>query len=285
MGKFLQILALLFFLSIPFSLKGQPQTIVDKLVREYRPNSYWLTLRYDQYFKSGSFFFIENNNRFQKDADYLLNSFFLNSMHRTFLMAGYEYKAAEKWYVGISGKYILDANRNQPNNRYFYTRANISHRGNFLKMKFIKEIALEHNNKLNKPDNPAVFIQNEGRFSFAPALVKKINIVERPLFIILNYRAFIFFDFNNDGFSPYNKRKFDKTELRFELDYRISNKVLLSLFAIRDTDYSYRIASYDMNMNVIKEEARVNYVTPTFGLSINLTIDAPEDFIPGFPIK
>ena len=45
-------------------------------------------------------------------------------------MGGYEYKASNKWYFGLSEKYVITAYENN-----FYTRGNISHRGDFLKIK------------------------------------------------------------------------------------------------------------------------------------------------------
>lgn len=281
MRRIFLLIAFLGALSSPFigHSQNQNQNLVDNLDKEYNPTSFWLALRYDQYLKSGSFFFLENNNRFQKGAQYLGSSFPLNSIYRTYFMLGYEHKAAEKWYFGLSEKYLINSFE-----KNFFTRINISHRGNVAKMKFIKEVALEHVSR-PKSDNPNILIQNEGRFSFAPSLVKKVELMGRPLFLILHYRAYIMFDFNSDGLSFYDKRKFDKTELRVEMDYRISDKVLLSLFAIRDTDYTYRLATYGAAMNVIKEEARVNKITPTFGVSLNMVLNAPEDFLPGFPIK
>jgi hypothetical protein len=85
------------------------------------------------------------------------------------------------------------------------------------------------------------------------------------------------FDFKNDGSSNYDTRYIDNTRLRFEIDYQIAKSLVLSLFAIRDTQYSYRVN--------LGDEARVNRITPTFGLGINFIMNSPEDYIPGFPIK
>lgn len=281
MRRFFRFSILLLVITSPFLCKGQ--NVADKIVKEYRPNAWRLTLRYDHYLKTGSFFFFENNNRFNQQPT-LGNSFPFN-IHRTYLMAGYEQKAAEKWYLGISEKYVVEANFKMPHHKYLYTRLNVSHRGNLLKMKFIKEVALEHIHNLKKSDNPNIIIENRGRLSLSPSLVKQFKVNGRALYLILNYRAYLLFDFNNDGMSSYDKRKIDKTRLRVEVDYRISDKILFSLFAIRDTDYSYRLSQFDQFNNMTVEEARVNRITPTFGMSINFTMNAPEDFLPGFPIK
>jgi hypothetical protein len=272
---FLIIFLIAFLFS--FSSKGQ-QNISEKLVKQYESNSRWLTLRYDHYLKSGSFFYFENNNRFNQEP-VLGKTFPFNSIYRLYLLGGYEHKASEKWYMGASGKYVVNPFENN-----FFTRANISHRGDFRKMKFIKEVAFEHISR-PKSDNPHIIIQNEGRFSFSSSLVKEIKIKERPLFIILAYRAYMLFDFNNDDNSAYDTRLVDKTRLRLEVSYKFTDRMLVSLFAIRDTDYSYRQSSFDQFQNMIVEEARVNRITPVLGLGFNFVMNAPEDFLPGYPAK
>lgn len=255
------------------------QNVTDNLVRMYQPNSYRIIARADHYLKTGSFVFLENESqfkRYERSDIYLGNSFPFRNMSRNHIIFGYEHKAGEKWYAGGSVKYIF-----APDENNFFSRVNISHRGDVFKLKFIKEAALEHVAR-PRSDNPYIIIQNYGRFSFAPSLVKKVNVFSKPLFLILHYRAFLLFDFNNDGIGAYKNRKIDRTELRVEADYRISDKIILSLFGIRETDYSYRI---ETNGSFLIPEARVNKVTPAFGISINFVMNAPEDYIPGFPVK
>ncbi|MBX9851414.1 MAG: hypothetical protein K2X86_06600 [Cytophagaceae bacterium] len=258
------------------------QNISDKLVKQSQPTSYWTTFRFDYYLKSGSFFFVENNNRFNIGNDRQFpvgNTFPFNSIYRTYILAGYEHKASEKWYLGLSEKFVI-----LPFRKSLYTRVNISHRGKLSKLKFVKEAAFEHLNH-SKSNNPNIIIENEGRVSFSPALIKELSLKEKPLYIILAYRAYMLFDFNKDSFSSYDKRVIDKTRLRFELAYKISENWMLSLFTMRDTDYSYQLQQTDISGNILVEEARVNKVTPTFGLTVNFLLNSPEDYIPGFPIK
>ena len=256
------------FFACPLFANGQQ--IADALEKTYMPNIYWFNLRYDHYLKSGSFLFLENNTR-------LSHSF--NTVTRFYFLAGYEHKASERWYLGLSEKLVVipgNTAYSSMSYQYMYTRANISHRGHIGKLKFIKELALEHLHDMTKYNNPNLVIENKGRISFAPSLVKEISVKGKPLFLIFHYRAFILFDFNNDQRSAYGERFFDKTRLRLELDYKISPRLLLSVFAIRDTDYYYR--QYG-------DEARINRITPTYGLGINILTNAPQDFLPGFPIK
>jgi len=263
------------------------QRVTDHLVRFYEPNSYWLTLRADYYFKSGSFIYFENNSRFgsagYSSDDYRIpigvHTFPFNKIYRMYFMGGFEYKASENWYLGGSEKIVLIPGRNS-----FYSRINISHRGKLLKLRFIKEAALEHL-KYPGSKNPNSPVYNEGRVSFSASLVKEFKLADRKLFAIFSYRPYIIFDWTSDGFSAYDKRFIDKTRLRVEAAYFVTDRFLVSLFAIRDTDYGYRLPIFDASQNLISEEARLNRIAPTFGISLNYVLHAPDDFIPGFPVK
>lgn len=267
---------LLFLVSI---LPIEAQNISDKLVKKYTSNSWWLNLRYDHFLKTGSYFYIENNNRFNLEPAFG-ESFPFNSLYRTYVWAGYEHKAHEKWYLGLSQKYVAIKNRDS-----WYSRVNITHRGKLSKLAFVKEVSLEHF-RHPKSDNPNVIVENEGRVSFAPALVKTFTINERPLYLLLAYRASILFDWNNDGFSSYSKRNIDNTRLKVELSHFLTQSLMLSVFAIRDTYYTYQLALYDDNKNEISPEARVNRITPTLGMSLNYVFGRPEEgYLPAFPGK
>lgn len=268
-------------------LISHAQNVSDNVVHSYEPASWWLTLRADYYLKSGSFFYFENNNRFGSTgfspADYRVpvgnHTFPFNRIYRMYFMAGFEYRASEHWYLGGSEKIVLTPGRNS-----FFTRINISHRGKLLGLRFIKEAALEHL-KYPGSDNPNNPVYNEGRVSFSAALLKEWKIADRKFFAILSYRPYLIFDWVNDGFSAYNKRTIDKTRLKIEAAYFLSDRFLVSVFAMRDTDYTYQLPTYNANFTPISSEARLNKVVPTFGLTLNYVIGAPDDFVPGFPVK
>jgi hypothetical protein len=277
MSKMKKVFLVLLSILSPYLIPAQ--NISEKLVKYYNPNSWWLTLRYDHFLKIGSYFFLENNNRFNQEPGFG-ESFPFKKFYQTYVWAGYEHKAHEKWYLGISERYIAVRNRDS-----WCTRINITHRGKLGKLAFTKEASLEHF-KYKKSDNPYIIIENEGMASFAPALVKTFSIKERPLYVLLSYRASVLFDWNNDNFSSYDKRNIDFTRLRFEISHFLTQNLLVSLFAMRETYYSYQLAQYDINNNEISPEARVNRITPVIGFSLNYVYKRPEEgFLPAFPGK
>lgn len=250
-----------------------------KARRAYRPNAYWLNLRYDHYLNSGSFLYFENSTRFTSNYIPLGAAFPFKKIYQMYFMGGYEHKASEHWYLGLSEKILLD-----PGINTYFTRLNLSHRGKISSLRFIKEGAFEFI-KYPKSDNPNVVNQNYGRVSFLPSLIKEFKVADKKCYALVSYRAYIIFDLLNDGLSSYDKRRIDKTELKFELDCFVTNRLLVSLFALRDTDYSYSLGLYDSSGQPVIPAGPINRITPTFGLGLNYVFNAPDDFVPGFPVK
>jgi hypothetical protein len=253
-------------------MRAFPQSVSDsaQVHRDYYKNTYWLTLRLDNYFKSGSYFFFEanlkSNNPFYSVTE-------VNNRH---FMLGYELKASDKWYFGASVRHLSN-----PTMNYFVPRCNVTHRGVVKKIDFIKELSGEQ--MLLKK----YYTYDLTRVGMGVALGKNFKIGKTNWYAMLSYRAFLVLDFKNGKNSYLSNRKIDLTRLRFDLIYRITPNINMGIFAMRETAYGYILGSYDMNSVLIHPDYKENNVAPTYGLTLNYILK-PENnqaIIPGLPFR
>jgi hypothetical protein len=246
------------------------QTVSDtaKVHKDYQENSYWLTLRADAYLKSGSYFFFESNLKTKKSFSSL------NEYNNRHFLLGYEHKASEKWYLGLSARYLSSRYMN-----YFAPKINVTHRGVIKKINFVKELSAE--DLMVKK----YYLSNLMRLGISVGLGKKFKIGPTNWYTMLSYRAFLIFDPKNGKNSYLSNRKIDLTRLRFDLHYIIIPNLYIGVFAMRETEYLY-ILGYSQAATSYPD-VKENRVAPTFGLTLNY-IFKPEnnsEIIPGLPFR
>ncbi|MBC7486415.1 MAG: hypothetical protein H7282_06665 [Cytophagaceae bacterium] len=211
---------------------AQAQSLDSADVRkEYRPWVTYTSLRFETLFKDGSSVFAEYGTMLEfKGLEKISQDqyYALNENYSSFLWLGYEHAFTEHWYAGASGR----INFVPQGDGSFFNRFNISHRGHIGKLFFYKEVAFEYLSYAVKP-----YKQEEGRFSPSIGLGRQIKINNRPLYIGVNYRAFVNFDFKNDKSSVYDKRKIDRTKLKGEISYGFLPHWYLAVYYLRDTEY------------------------------------------------
>jgi hypothetical protein len=258
------------FLILAFSSEASAQNVSDsaQVHRDHQQNSYWLTLRMDAYLKSGSYFFLEGN--LKSKNSYLS----LNEHNIRHFMLGYEHKASDKWYLGISVRNLSTRYMN-----YFVPKLNITHRGHIKKINFIKELSLEE--MLVKK----YYTYNLTRVGFSAALGSNFEIGKTNWYAMLSYRAFLVYDLQNGKNSYLSNRKIDLTRLRFDLYYVMTPNIYIGLFAMKETEYIYVFGSTQNGIDY--PDVKENRIAPTFGLSLNY-IFKPENnptLIPGLPFR
>ncbi|MDF2455758.1 MAG: hypothetical protein K0R51_1751 [Cytophagaceae bacterium] len=211
---------------------AQPQSLDSlDIKKRYRPWVTYTSLRFETLFKEGSSVYAEYGTmlefqgleRISQDEYYSLNE-----NYSSFLWLGYEHAFTEHWYAGASGK----INFVQQGDGSFFNRFNIAHRGHISKLFFYKEVAFEYLSYAGD-----TYRQEEGRFSPSIGLGRQLKIKDKPLYIGVNYRAFVNFDFKNDNSSLYDKRKLDRTKLKGEISYGFLPHWYLSVYYLRDTEY------------------------------------------------
>jgi len=260
--------------------------------KRYRDPALWQSLKADYFLKNGSLIYFESNYRssFNPIFNNLGDRFPANNFFRIHNLLGFEYKASPHWYPGISGKFV-----DLSNEYIFYTQPYLYHKGyingkgkmengRWKGIEFIKEGAFELLSYQKSNDL--------ARLSARVILAKKINLTKKTvphllrevsegeiprsrseqalknshnLKFLFSYRVFQIFVINDPDNSFYDKRRFDKTRLRFDIEYILNDKFSIDVFAMRETDYFYSDASGSFL------EGNLNFITPTFGLELKYT--------------
>lgn len=255
--------------------------------KKYRDPALWQSLKSDYFLKNGSLIYFESNYRSSVNPIFnnLGDRFPANNFFRIHNLLGFEYKASPHWYAGISGKFV-----NLSNEYIFYTKPYIYHKGFIKGIEFIKEGAFEllsyqKSNDLARLSAMVILAKEINLTKKAvPDLLREFNGDEIPrsrseqalrnshnLKFLFSYRVLQIFVINDPDNVPFDKRRFDKTRLRFDIEYILNDKLSIDLFAMRETDYWYRLATYDENQNVVVPAGNLNKITPTFGLELKYT--------------
>lgn len=204
----------------------------------------------------------------------------LNETYRSFLWIGYEQAFTEKWYGGVSGRF----NFVEQGAGSFFTRFNLAHRGAIGKFFFYKEFSFEH---LYYAEESNYKRKAEGRIAPSLGFGRSFNVAGRSLYVGVNYRLFVHFDFENDKSSVYDKRKIDRTKLRFDLAYQVLPHWSVGLYYMRDTEYYYSLASYNAQNQLIVPDYKLNRITEGLGLTITYLLfkEKPDQYTPGLPAR
>jgi len=240
----------------------------------YRPWATFCSLRVEKVYEKGSTLYGE--------FSYIIPDEYasLNESYKSVLWLGYEQALSEKWFGGISGK----MNFVEEGSRSFFTRLNLAHRGSIGKLFLYKEFAFEH---LYYASEPNYSRKAEGRVSASLGLGRSFYVAHRPLYIGVNYRLFLNFDFQDDKSSLYDKRKIDRTKLRFDVAYQFLPHWSLGLYCLRDTEYFYTLGQYDINNNPIVPDYKVNQITQGLGIVLTCLLynEKSDKYMPGLPSR
>ncbi|HEY8399977.1 MAG TPA: hypothetical protein VIK89_01875 [Cytophagaceae bacterium] len=248
----IHLAVLIALLYLPFAAKSQSRS--ENLFKEHNSLSFFFSPRVQYFTPSQSFLFYEGAAVFNKNFP-IGHSFPLNSISDIYNTIGYEHKASENWYLGISGTLRSRFARTIPS-----YRINITHIGNIKSFKFIKEVSLHYIDN-PKSDNPHVIVSDEGIVSFYFKLLKRFKLSNSQFVdAYIGYRPSIYFDYVNDNYSAYDGRTIDFTRGFLGVNYSISNSVLVGVYAAKETSYWYR------GVKILDVE-KVNTITPVVGLN------------------
>jgi exopolysaccharide biosynthesis predicted pyruvyltransferase EpsI len=90
----------------------------------------------------------------------------------------------------------------------------------------------------------------------------------------------VLFPVGNRFFFNDNKRRIDKTRLKLEAAYLLSERFSLSLFVQHETDYFFAVAQFDQNGQMLNPDRRLNLLAPTVGVRAHLWLrhrDTPAE--------
>jgi hypothetical protein len=253
-----------------------------EIKKVYRPWVTYTSARVEKVFDKGSSLFAEYGTmlefkgleRISQDEYYALNE-----NYSSFLWAGYEHAFSEHWYGGVSGK----ANFVQQGSGSFFTRFNVAHRGHIGKLFFYKEVAFEY---LSYTIYKGYKRPDEGRVSPAIGLGRQLKVKGKPLYIGINYRFFVDFDFKNDKSSIYDKRKIDRTKLKAEISYGFLPHWYIGMYYLRDTEYYYALGGTTMSGAAIPDN-KINRITEGVGFTLTYLLfkDNSDKYITDLPVR
>jgi hypothetical protein len=262
------------FLFILSEVAAQNTNDSAQVRHDYQPTALNTSLRAEFYLKKGSYFFAEGLYKASKSYYYYTNEVF-----KEYLWVGYEHKASEKWYLGISGRTLQF-----PKEVSFISRVNVSHRGKISSVGFLKELTLDQISRKSK--------QNYARVGLAMGLYKKLKLGKATIIPVLSYKAFEIFDLKNAN-SFLKNRLIDLTRMRLDIYFMVHKNLFLGIYAMRETDYYYTLG-YSIpdpsNPSLILytvPDFKVNSVIPTLGFSLNFILkpDNNSSLIPGLPLR
>ncbi|HXA01229.1 MAG TPA: hypothetical protein VNW99_04530 [Cytophagaceae bacterium] len=265
-----------FFILFLFIIsEASAQTTVNdsaQVRHDYQPTALNFSLRAEYYLKNGSYFFAEA--LYKSSKSYYSTS----EVFKEYLWVGYEHKASEKWYLGISGRTLQF-----PKEVSFIGRVNVSHRGKIRSLGFLKELTMDQISRKSK--------QNYVRAGLAIGLYKKIRLGKTTIIPVLSYKAYEIFDLKNPN-TFFKNRLIDLTRLRLDVYVMVHKNLFLGIYAMRETDYYYTLGYSVPDPNnpsvmIYYPDFKVNSIIPTFGFSLNFILnpDNNTSLIPGLPLR
>lgn len=183
-------------------------------------------------------------------------------------MLGFQFKAAPKWYIGISEKYASDVDKQKS----ALTELNLLHTGKIGSFNFIQGASYDYTDYIQTKGSAGTVV-NLQELGFAAALSRSIQLGEKSLYIMLSYRAFKTIGMSNEQ----NQRFIYETRLRCDIYYFILKNFYVGAYAVRDTEYLnllYNVPAY-----------KLNEVTPVVGIVANwiFNFEKADNFLPNLP--
>jgi hypothetical protein len=225
------------------------------------PMAIWPELQLNYGVGETGLLFFRNQYRINTDGRYndLRESGMLSSFERVELALGYEHILSEHWRGGAMIRYAAE---DYPT-ASFYSLF-LRHNGNIRSLYFNKQAMAEY---MNVEDQEAL-----GRFRFTGELGKRLPFKGKFITPAISYEALLLSDFGKDENLTTEERIIDRTRLRVNLTYELTEKLRLTPYFMRQTDYYYVLVSpvYDENEQLVEEgyTTKRNRISPVVGLEI-----------------
>ncbi|RAU83828.1 DUF2490 domain-containing protein [Pontibacter arcticus] len=252
---------LLFLLLILYPLLSEAQSKISA------PTAIWPELQLNYAVNDAGMLFFRNQYRINTDENFndLKESGILSNFERIELTLGYEHTFTDHWRGGALLRYAAE---DYPKTM-FYTLF-LRHNGQIKSLYFNKQLQFEY---ADQQDYDA-----RGRFRLMAELGKQFAAGSKFLTPSVSYEAMVISKLGQKYEGQGEERTIDRTRLRVNLTYELSDKVRLTPYFMRQTDYYYVLIPpvYNDN-NVLVEDgytAKRNRVSPVFGLELKYTFNA-----------
>lgn len=223
------------------------------------PTAIWPELQLSYGVGESGVLFLQNQYRINTDERY--NG--VGSFERIEFTLGYEHTFTDHWRAGGLFRY---AKENMPSSNF--TSAFIRHTGNLKGLFFNKQLMLDYVNQERR--DPF------GRFRLGAELGKRLPLGQHYITPALSYELFVVKEFGNET-NNLQVRTIDRTRLRLDVTYELSEKLRITPYFLRQTDYYFVEVSpkYDENDVLVENgyTTKRNRVTPVFGLELKYTFN------------
>ena len=251
-------------LLLAFPLLAQAQSKVNS------PAAIWPELQVSYGVGEDGLLFFRNQYRINTDGRYndLKENGVLSGFERVELALGYEHMLSEHWRGGAMFRYAAE---DYPKTAFYSLF--LRHNGNIRGLFFNKQVMAEY---MNQQDQDAL-----GRFRLHAELGKRLPLRNRFITPSLSYEALVLADFNKEEGASNEQRYIDRTRLRLNLTYEMTDKLRITPYFMRQTDYYYVLVPpvYDEQEQLVEEgyTTKRNRISPVVGLEIKYTFNRASD--------
>ncbi|MDO6389445.1 DUF2490 domain-containing protein [Pontibacter sp. BT731] len=223
------------------------------------PTALWPELQLSYGLGESGLLFLQNQYRINTDGRY--NG--VGSFERIEFTLGYEHTFTEHWLAGAMFRY---AKEDMPSSNF--TSAFLRHAGTIKGLYFNKQLTLDYVNQERR--DPFA------RFRLGAELGKRLPLGERFITPSLSYELLVVKDFGEET-NELLVRTIDRTRLRLDATYEISDKIRVTPYFLRQTDYYFVEVSpkYDEDGVLVEQgyTTKRNRISPVFGLELKYTFN------------
>jgi hypothetical protein len=230
------------------------------------PSAIWPELQVSTELSEGSLLFFKNGYRINTDDRFndLRKTGILSNFERIELTVGYEQTLSDHWRGGAIVRYAIE---DYPKTQ-FYTLF-MRHNGHIESLYFNKQFTAEYVRQ--EEQDPF------GRFTAMAEVGKRLPLKNKFITPSITFDAMVINDFSKDDKFTTQERTIDRTRLRLNLNYELTEKLRINPYFMRQTDYYYMLVSpvYDEQGKLIKEgyTTKRNRISPVFGLELKYAIN------------
>ncbi len=230
------------------------------------PAAIWPEVQVSTELGEGSILFFKNGYRINTDDRYndLKDSGVLSTFERIELSVGFEQTLSDHWRGGAIYRYALE---DFPKS-HFYTLF-LRHNGHLKSLYFNKQFTGEY----VRQEGQDPF----GRFTGMAELGKRLPLKSKFITPSITFDAMVINDFSKEDKFATQERTIDRTRLRINLNYELTEKLRINPYFMRQTEYYYVLISpvYNEQGKLVQEgyTAKRNRVTPIFGFEVKYALD------------
>ena len=253
---------LLLLLALPFLAQAQSKV--------NGPTAIWPELQLSYGLGEDGLLFFRNQYRLNTDGRYndLQESGLLSGFERVELTLGYEHTLSEHWRGGAMFRYAAE---DYPT-ASFYSLF-LRHNGNIRSLFFNKQVLAEY---VSQQDQ-----EGQARFRLAAELGRRLPLRNRFITPSLEYEALLLAAFSEAEDAGSAQRTVDRIRLRLNLTYEVTEKLRLTPYFMRQTDYYYVLVPpvYNEQEQLVEEgyTTKRNRVSPVVGLEVKYTFNRSPD--------